>query len=71
MTTKDYIQVATWVVDLYKFSYVPRGLAIVQCAKHIREIHEKYPDKTNILPIVAKHFMILHNNAKKNVRPPR
>jgi hypothetical protein len=62
MTTKEYIQLATKVIDYYKFTYIPRGWAIVQCAKRLKEVHAKYPDKTDMLPIVAKHFFITQNN---------
>ena len=62
MSTKAYIKLATKVIDYYQFTYIQRGWAIVQCAKRLKEVHAKYPDKTNMLPIVAKHFMITANN---------
>lgn len=54
--------IARKVIDHYQFTYVPRGWAIVQCAKRLKEVHAKFPDKVRMLPIVAKHFMIMANN---------
>jgi len=73
---RDYIKLAEKTIDYYHFSYVPRGIAALKCARHVQKVHKKHPDANDhMLYIVAKTFLIGFNhdyyNAihKKEERP--
>lgn len=76
MKTKECVAIARSVWDRCKFSYAPRGMEIMRCAKYMQKVCDGHPDLTyeharTHLPYVAKHFYISENNQPYAVYHPR
>ena len=59
----EYVKVAKQVMDYYRFTYIPRGLAIAQCANWMKQKCDERPHisethKLRHLAVMAKFYYI-------------